>query len=85
MSGMRCKFVVAEKLERHDHRAEKGNSFDLTLRAITGYNSGESDENKSYWKWTPSGELKLNTINFDAAKEFNVGDYVYLDISKAPE
>jgi hypothetical protein len=43
---------------------------------------GGSEENKSFWKYTPSGKFELNWINenvkFEPTKEY------YLDISVAP-
>lgn len=43
-----------------------------------------SKENKSFFKYTPSGEISLLTINDEAAKEFGkVGDEFYVDFTKA--
>ena len=32
-----------------------------------------SDENKSFYKYTPSGKIELSTINPEAAKQFEPG------------
>ncbi len=42
--------------------------------------SGDSEENKKYWKATPSGDLQLNYLN---EMPFETGKEYYLDISLA--
>lgn len=43
-----------------------------------------SDENKSFWKYTPTGSLELGTINAAAGAAFEIGKSYYLDFSPAP-
>lgn len=40
--------------------------------------TGGSDENKEFWKWTPSGCLELNCVN--PAVDFEPGKAYYIDI-----
>ncbi len=42
---------------------------------------GGSEENKSFWKYTPSGRLELNILNENVA--FVPGKEYYVDISEA--
>lgn len=71
--SVRCKFKCVSI-----ERTENGCS-NLTFRAVT---SG-SEENKQFFKWTPSGELKVATVNNEAAAQFEPGKDYYLDISPA--
>lgn len=70
----KCKFQCTHKTEN-----DKDKSFSLRLEAVT---SG-SVENDNFFKWTPAGTLLLNTINAEAAGQFEVGKEYYLDISPA--
>lgn len=45
--------------------------------------SDGSDENKKFYKYTPSGCLKLETINESAGKHFEPGKSYYIDITEA--
>lgn len=38
-----------------------------------------SDENKSFWKWTPSGSLKFSCLN--PSVNFEIGREYYLELS----
>lgn len=55
----------------------------LKLSAVTG-GAQESDENKRFWKATPSGAIELNCLNVAAAEQFVPGDEFYVDFVKAP-
>lgn len=41
-----------------------------------------SEENKQFFKYTPSGEVRLGTINKKAADYFELGKEYYLDFTK---
>jgi hypothetical protein len=45
--------------------------------------TGGSDENKKFWKWTPSGELKFSCLN--PSVDFEPGKEYYLEISEAQQ
>lgn len=51
----------------------------VSLEVVT---SG-SGENDSFFKWTPYGQLKMGTVNENAAKQFEVGKEYYLDFTPA--
>jgi hypothetical protein len=47
------------------------------------YGRGDNEENKTFWKYTPSGECQLHFSgpSFDADNNaFKVGDYYYIDM-----
>lgn len=44
-----------------------------------------SEENKSFFKWTPSGMISLGCINPEAIKQFYEGQEVYVDFTSASE
>lgn len=49
--------------------------------------SGNGDpehENSKFWHATPSGSLVLGTVNEEAAKQFKLGQEVYLDFTFLP-
>lgn len=68
----RAKFLCVSKTIQGAGENQQ-NSF--TFTPVTG----GSDENKSYWKWTPSGKLEFNCLN--PAVDFEPGKEYYLDIS----
>jgi hypothetical protein len=41
-----------------------------------------SEENKNFFKWTPSGEVKLQCLNPEASNQFEVGKEYYVDFTK---
>jgi hypothetical protein len=42
-----------------------------------------SDENKEFYKWTPSGRVELGTINDKVAASFEVGKEYYIGFTPA--
>ena len=42
-----------------------------------------SEENKHFYQATPSGEIKLGTVNADAAAQFELEGEYYIDFTKA--
>lgn len=54
-------------------------AFHVELEAVV---SG-SEENKSFFRWTPSGSLKFSSINASAAEQFVPGAEYYIDITPA--
>lgn len=68
---IRAKFNVTSITEYGN-----GGGRQVTLQPIIG----GSEENKEFWKYTPSGEIKMHLSNEDAVFEF--GEY-YIDFTKA--
>ena len=69
---MRCKFKLDSKTE-----SQSGHSLSFT--AVTG----GSDDNKAFFKWTPSGKLDVSIVNPEIAEQVTVGAEYYLDITPA--
>jgi len=46
--------------------------------------TGESPENKEFYKWTPGGKIELSTVNPAAAEQFTPGKEFYVDFTAAP-
>lgn len=58
----------------------------LTFHAVAksdGYPADGSDEDNSYARWSPSGELTLMVANPALHGKFAIGDKFYLDFTKA--
>lgn len=72
---IRCKF----KLEQITHLANDARSCKWT--AV----SSGSEENKQFFKWTPSGELNVYSVNAAAVDSLKLGAEYYLDITPANE
>lgn len=62
-----------------DYGSPDGDSFEVTLRPVTG----NSAENDTFWKYTPSGELKMTITNKSARDFFVVGQEYYLEFTRA--
>ena len=56
-----------------------GAQVDVELVAVTG----GSDENKTFWRFTPAGNIKLSTVNKAAAEQFKPGQEFYVDFTPA--
>ena len=54
----------------------------VTLFPVTGH-AGESAENKTFWKATPSGKLELSVDNPEAWGHFQEGGEYFIDITRA--
>lgn len=68
---VRAKFNVAEITQYGNGGGKK-----VTLMPVTN----STEENKSFWQHTPSGQIVLHITNPDA--EFQLGEY-YVDFTKA--
>lgn len=42
-----------------------------------------SPENEQFFKWTPWGELRMGTVNMQAAAQFIPGKEFYVDFTQA--
>jgi hypothetical protein len=69
---VRAKFKVEEVTHSTNGHAVK----------LSPVSSG-STENEQFFKWTPWGEIKIGTINADAAAEFTPGKQFYVDFTPA--
>lgn len=46
-------------------------------------NNNPDHENYKFWQATPTGEIKLGTVNEEAAKEFPLNQEMYVDFTAA--
>lgn len=74
---VRAKFYVSEV-----KRVKWQNQEELVTICLHPVVSG-SEENKEFYKYTPSGQIELGTINAEAAKQFELGKEFYVDFSLA--
>lgn len=74
---VRAKFKVQEVTRFAPAGTER--SGRVVLTAVT---SG-SDENKTFWKYTPSGRIEMQITNADALNVFTEGDEFYVDFTNA--
>lgn len=70
----RAKFVVAEK-------TETSYGFRVKLTAVVG----GSEEDKAFFKATPSGEITLQTVTDSTALGFKIGKSYYVDFTEFVE
>lgn len=70
---VRAKFYV-ESINPYNDEATT-----VLLRAVT---SG-SEENKTFWKWTPAGTIQMTISNPAAIAQFEEGQEYYIDFTMA--
>ena len=73
--GVRAKFAVESVLSRGDGYGE------VILRAVTG----GTDENESFWRYTPAGTITMQIDNEAALKQFKPKKEFYVDFTPANE
>jgi hypothetical protein len=71
---MRAKFRVSHII------LDATGDIAVQLYPVTG-----NEENKRFWKWTPSGSLAMTITNPEASSFFEVGKEYYLDFTPADE
>jgi hypothetical protein len=63
---------------------DAGNMVTQELKTIVMSPVGANNpENATFWKYTPSGEIKLGTINPEAWQQFELGKEYYIDFTPA--
>jgi hypothetical protein len=77
--SVRAKFVVTSITRTKGWAANGGEVQTIRLSPVT---SG-SDENKSFFAATPSGQIELGIVNADAVKEFDLGAEMYVEFTPA--
>lgn len=75
---VRAKFIC-QRIEETKYAGSK--STNIILTAVTPHNDNGSEE--KFWDYTPSGEIKLNTVNEAAVKQFEPGKKYYIDFTPA--
>jgi len=71
MTVVRAKFVCISK----EHSTHDPNHGEVRLEAVTG----GSDENDSFFKYTPSGQLRMGLLNPGAFAFFEPGKEYMID------
>ena len=75
----RAKFQVLDVLYR-EHEGVK-NSILVKMYAVQATN----EENKSFWKYTPSGNIEMTISNPDTFELFKPGKEFYIDFTEVPK
>ena len=78
MTVVRAKFKVI-RIERSEGWNNINEIQTIVLTPVTG----GSPENDTFYAATPSGEIKLATVNAKAVKEFDLGAEFYVDFTLA--
>ena len=77
--SVRAKFKVTEITE-HAY----GEKLMKTIKLQPVYKSNDpEDENSKFWAVSPNGEIRLGTINMDAAAQFAINAEYYVDFVRA--
>ncbi len=76
--AVRAKFKVSS-YETYLDRGEELRRIKLNV-VVDG-----SPENKEFFKWTPSGQIDIGTLNRKAWEQFPLGREMYVDFSNATE
>lgn len=71
--------MVRAKFKCESRTIHEGGSSTLSFRAVTN----TSEENQGFWKYTPSGELKIQCAMKETADKFEPGKEYYIDFSPA--
>lgn len=74
MSNTRAKFVVEQITKK---RGYEGAQIELVPVM------GGSEENKSFWEYTPNGSINLTITNPKAIEVFQLGKEYYVDFTLA--
>jgi hypothetical protein len=77
--NVRAKFRVTSVSQRTSWNGTTHDTSEVTLSAVT------DDANKTWSKWTPGGELKMQINNPEALAAFKIGQAYFLDFSEAPQ
>lgn len=80
MVKVRCKFVCQSKRVFKNYGDTGPLLYDYKFSAVYGGRDGASEENKSFWQYTPSGELSVTSVKDGT---FEVGREYYLDLIPA--
>ncbi len=91
--SMRAKFRV-NRIERSETLRQDGVNAGGAQRWVPSelqtivlapvYGNGDPNhENTKFWNATPSGEIRLGTVNAEAARQFELGKEYYIDFTPA--
>lgn len=69
---------VRAKFKVQSVTLNEGDTGQVNLTAVHG------NDNRTWTKWTPSGELRMSITNPAALEQFKPGAFVFIDFSEAP-
>lgn len=78
--SVRAKFKVEEVSRREHWDKAKGELITVKLSPVS---NGTSPENEAFYAATPSGEIRLDTLNQSAGEQFELGAEYYIDFTPA--
>ena len=80
-----AKFRLAEMTTKIEDYFEDGkmNSKKLVTLIFYPVITG-SEENKKFWRYTPSGKIELGTVNQEAVNQFELRKEYYVTFEEAP-
>lgn len=81
MDKVRAKFYV-QRIEKTKYGYQPSQQEMTTLVLAPVYSQEPGTENKKFWDATPTGEIKLGTVNLEAAEHFELGSEYYIDFIK---
>lgn len=77
---VRAKFTCVKKIPANLGSGPSDvEGFEIVLEPVTC----GSDENETFYKYTPWGRIELGTVNVTAAERFEEGKEYYIDFSPA--
>jgi hypothetical protein len=80
--SVRAKFVLMSYTTHLVYPGGKESRKELRALKFSPVTNG-SEENKSFFAYTPSGSVELGTVNEEAWKQFELGKSYYLDFTPA--
>ena len=66
-----------------DGKTHKYANITSTVVMVPVYDPDPQSENGRFYKYTPSGEIKLSVLNPDAAAAFEIGEEYYVEFTRA--
>lgn len=82
MAVMRAKMQVA-RVEKHEGSNNETLHFHCVAKS-TAYPADGRDDDNSFARWSPSGNMTIQVANPDLWGKFKPGDRFYLDFFPAP-
>lgn len=74
--------ATGEKDERGYPKREPCEMKTIVMAPVYG-NGDPNHENTKFWEASPTGEIKLGTVNGAAASQFELGAEYYIDFTRA--
>lgn len=79
--AVRAKFYVSEVKQSKNNYGGTNGELLTTIKLAPV--SGNSEENKQFYRWTPSGSIDLGTLNPAVVEQFSIGAEFYVDFTPA--